>query len=108
MEEIKIKILQSVIDDLNDLIEQLFIKEYFGFEETARIYVDKIFDFIINDLQRQTFKITPKKIKSIGHQYVWYKANNRTTWYIFFMQKEHKILVTYITNNYSKIINELN
>ena len=33
-------------------------------------------------------KATPKPLKKFGSNYAFYKANNRTTWYIFFEKRQ--------------------
>lgn len=66
MEKVKIEILPEVTDFLNELVEILFYKEYFGFEDTAQFYVQKIYDFIENDLINFPKKSTPKKLKNLG------------------------------------------
>ena len=118
MEKVKIEIYPEVISFLNELIAQLFYKEYFGFEDSAQLYVQKIYDFIENDLinfphkkipkkyQKNTKKI-PKKLKNFGSYYAFYKPNNRTTWYIFFEKSGNRYLITHLTNNHVKELNDL-
>lgn len=97
----KIVVLQeNVIAFLENLILILFEKEYFSFEEPAQIYVSKIYDFIEVDLINFPHKKTPKEFIHFGSNYAFYKANNQTTWYIFFEKKGSRYLVTYITNNH--------
>lgn len=97
----KVVILQKdVIDFLENLIWVLFEKEYFGFEESAQTYVSRIYDFIEYELVKFPPKQTPRNLSRYGTKYVLYKANNRTTWYIFFENIENRYLVTYITNNH--------
>lgn len=97
----KVVILEEdVIDFLENIIRVLFEKEYFGFEESAQIYVSRIYDFIEYELVKFPPKQTPHNLSRYGTKYVFYKANNRTTWYIFFENIENRYLVTYITNNH--------
>lgn len=97
----KIIILQKdVTDFLENLVQILFDKEYFGFEESAQIYVQKIYDFIESELPDFPPKQTPDELSRFGSEYVLYKANNHTTWYLFFERKDNRYLVTYITNNH--------
>lgn len=63
MEKVKIEIFPEVITFLNELIAQLFYEEYFGFEDSAQLYVQKIYDFIENDLINFPHKKTPSKLK---------------------------------------------
>ncbi len=107
MEKVKIEIYPEVISFLNELIAQLFYKEYFGFEDSAQLYVQKIYDFIENDLINFPHKKIPKKLKNFGSYYAFYKPNNRTTWYIFFEKSGNRYLITHLTNNHVKELNDL-
>ena len=107
MEKVKIEILPEIIGFLNKLIETLFYKEYFGFEDSAQSYVQKIYDFIENDLVNFPQKTTPIKLKKFGSNYVFYKPNNKTTWYVFFEKSSNRYLITHITNNHVKELNDL-
>lgn len=89
------------------MVELLFYKEYFGFEDTAQFFVQNIYDFIENDLINYHHKSTPKKLKNFGSNYVFYRPNNRTTWYIFFEKSENRYLITHLTNNHVKELNDL-
>jgi len=104
----KVVIIQEdVIDFLENLIRVLFEKEYFGFEGSAQIYVSRMYDFIEFELINFPPKQTPNNLIRYGSNYVFYKANNRTTWYIFFEKKGNRYLVTYITNNHMAEANTL-
>lgn len=107
MEKVKIEIFPEVITFLNELIAQLFYKEYFGFEDSAQLYVQKIYDYIENDLINFPHKKTPRKLKNFGSYYAFYKPNNRTTWYIFFEKSNNRYLITHLTNNHVKELNDL-
>jgi hypothetical protein len=107
LEKVKIEILPEVTDFLNELVEILFYKEYFGFEDTAQFYVQKIYDFIENDLINFPHKSTPKKLKKFGSNYAFYRPNDRTTWYIFFEKSNNRYLITHLTNNHVKDLNDL-
>jgi len=97
----KVIILQQNISDfLENLVQILFDEEYFGFREQAQTYVRQIYDFIEFELVNFPFRKTPEKLLRYGSNYVFYKANNRTTWYVFFEQNENRYLITYITNNH--------
>jgi hypothetical protein len=84
----------------DELIFTLFVQEYFSYEENAKRYVDKIVDFIILEINSFPHKPTPKKLRYLGSYYIFYKANNRTTWYIFFERQDFEILITGIINNH--------
>lgn len=107
MEKVKIEILPEVIDFLNELTELLFYKEYFGFEDSAQFYVQKIYDFFEYDLLNFPHKSTPKKLKKFGSNYAFYRPNDRTTWYIFFEKSNNRYLITHLTNNHIKELNDL-
>jgi hypothetical protein len=107
LEKVKIEILPEVITFLNELVALLFYKEYFGFEDSAQFYVQKIYDFIENDLINFPHKTTPNKLKRFGSYYAFFRPNNRTTWYIFFEKSYNRYLITYLTNNHVKEINDL-
>ncbi|NGM60497.1 hypothetical protein G5B30_01085 [Sphingobacterium sp. SGG-5] len=98
---------QDVADFLENLIWILFEKEYFGFEESAQVYVSKIYDFIEFDLVNFPPKRTPHKLRRYGSKYVFYKANSHTTWYIFFESRGARYVITYITNNHMEDVNFL-
>lgn len=49
-------------------------------------------------------KQTPINLIELGSKYIFYKASQNTTWYIFFETSGNRYLVTFITNNYSEII----
>ena len=104
MEEITVILRKNVTDYLEELIFILYGNEYFGFESDAEEYVQKIYDFIEYNLPIFPFKKTPENLSQLGSKYIFYKANHTTTWYIFFESSDHRFLVTYITNNYSEII----
>ena len=87
---------QNVRECLENLIQILFENDYFGFEESAQIY-----DFIEFDIINFPYKIFPEKLKHLGTKYAFYKANENTTWYIFFEINDNRILITYITNNHA-------
>lgn len=97
----------NVIDFLDGLVRILYKKEYFGFIETAEEYVSKIYDFVQDNITFSTHKVTPKKLKYLGSNYIFYKSNNRTTWYIFFEKRNQNYLITGIINNHCEEANEL-
>jgi hypothetical protein len=84
----------------DELIFTLFVQEYFSYEENAKRYVDKIVDFIILEINSFPHKPTPQNLRYLGSYYIFYKANNRTTWYIFFERQNFVFLITGIINNH--------
>lgn len=108
MERITVEIAESVVDYLNELIVRLFYGDYFSYEINAQHYVQNIYDFIEKKLPYIPSKHSPKSLDKYGSNYLFYKANNRTTWYIFFEKKDHRFLITHITNNHIQDISFLN
>lgn len=90
----------GVLDYLDDLVFILFKEEYFGFMQSSYDYVDKIIDFIENDIATFPSKKTPTALKNFGSKYIFYKSNQRTTWYIFFENKNNNFLITNIINSH--------
>lgn len=90
------------------LINVLFKKEYFGFREDAKLYVARIIDFIENNIAGYPAKNTPAELQKYGNKYIFYKANKRTTWYIFFDVDEERYFVKFITNNHTELAASFN
>lgn len=105
--KIKVFFTPYVIEFLDDLVRVLYKKEYFGFIETAEEYVLKIYDAVPENIKSSTHKVTPRSLKYLGSHYIFYKSNNRTTWYVFFETKENNYLVTGIINNHCEEAKEL-
>src|SRR5690606_5677419 len=104
LEEIKVIFRRNVSDYLDELIFVLYENEYFGFKESAKDYVQKIYDFIEYNLPIFPAKQTPEKLSSLGSEYIFYKANQNTTWYIFFERSDNRFMVTFITNSHSDLV----
>jgi hypothetical protein len=105
--KIKVVFTPHVISYLDDLVRVLYKKEYFGFVETAEEYVSKIYDAVPENIKLNTDKGSPKNLKHLGSHYIFYKANNRTTWYIFFEKKDQNYLITGIINNHCEEAKEI-
>lgn len=103
----KIIFENSVLEYFDNLVFALFEDEYFGFPESAQNYIDKIVGFIISNISTFPHKKTPASIQYLGLNYVFYKANARTTWYIFFEKRDQNYLITTIINNNSSEVSEL-
>jgi hypothetical protein len=63
---------------------------------------DKIYEFIEESIQTFPSKKTPKELKNFGQNYIFYKSNQRTTWYVFFEQSDNNYLITNIINSNSE------
>ena len=91
----------------NDLITILYEKGYFGYEETAKKYVDKLLDDIVTKLPAKPHKPAPKYFDIYGKnmKYAVFPKNRRTKWYVFFTvywENDEKVyLVRYIANNHT-------
>lgn len=103
----KVIFSSAILDYFDDLVFILFRKEYFSYPENAKLYVDKIVNFTSAEIFIFPHKQTPKKLKYLGSNYIFYKSNNRTTWYIFFEKKNQNYLITGIINNHCEEANEL-
>jgi hypothetical protein len=103
----KIIFEKVVLEYFDDLVFSLFEDEYFGFLESAQNYVNKIVDFVISSVSSFPHKKTPIAIQYLGSNYIFYKTNARTTWYIFFEKRNQNYLITGIVNNYSIEAKEL-
>lgn len=105
--KIEVIFTSFVIQYLDDLAIILYKKEYFGFIESADEYVLNIYDAVSERIKKSTHKKTPQKLKNLGSEYVFYKSNSRTTWYIFFEKRNQNYLITGITNNHCAEAKEL-
>ena len=95
----KVKLVPSLVYQLNDLVDRLFLAEYFGFKETAHDYVEDIKTFIYS-IPHQKSKLCNNK--KYGAYYSKYKRNQQTTWYIIFDTEDDFYLIKYITNNHAE------
>lgn len=102
MEEIVIIYKSDVELYLNDLTFILFKKDYFSYFENSVIYKNKIIEFIEESIETFPAKKTPKKLKIFGQNYIFYKSNQTTTWYIFFEVLNNNYLITNIINSNSE------
>lgn len=92
----------------NHLMDVLFENEYFGFMDSAEEYVLNIRYFIENNIGTYSTKNTPAELIQHGEKYLVYKANNQTSWYIFFSQIEQTYFIKFIANNHSNLAARLN
>lgn len=102
MEEIKLIIDDEASLFLDELIEILYKNEYFGFIESVEIYVSRIYEFIFENIETFPHKKTPIQLQKFGRNYIFFKINPRTTWFIFFEQQNNYFLITNILNNHCK------
>ena len=74
MEKIVILYSNRVENYLKNLIDILFLGEYFGFEESAVKYVEKIYDAIEVKIHLNQFKPSPKELQKHGKFYISYSS----------------------------------
>lgn len=103
----KVIFKNAVLEYFDNLVYVLFKEEYFGFTESAQNYTDKIVDFIISSISKFPHRKTPKSLQCLGSNYIFYKLNTRTTWYIFFEERDENYLITGVINNYSEEAKDL-
>ena len=100
-------ILPEVLDYLDDLVIILYIKDYYGFLETASNYVKELLTDIKINLPTKQHKPAPTYFDKYGKdmEYATFKKNKHTTWYVFFEIYEDNVeifyLVRYIANNHT-------
>jgi hypothetical protein len=100
LEGINILYQPEVESYLNELTFILFKEEYFSYLENSILYKDKIIDFIEENIEHFPSRKTPAQLKNYGSRYVFYKSNQRTTWYVFFENKNNNYLITNIINSH--------
>ncbi|MCU7616808.1 hypothetical protein NZ698_06325 [Chryseobacterium sp. PBS4-4] len=100
--EIIIVYKQEFENKINDLVDILYSRKYFGFEDYAVEYIEKIYDFIGNKISKPISRNTPQPFQKFGKKFLRYKANSHTFWYVFFDQRDDKFLINHILNNHSQ------
>lgn len=95
----------NVLNYFDELIFVLFEDEYFGFVESSEEYISRIVDFIYFNIDRFPSKKTPIQLQKFGPNYIFYKINPRTTWYIFFEKENNNYFVTHLMNNHCEDAN---
>lgn len=102
----KVIALPEVREYLMELIQILYKKEYFGFEENAQKYVEELIFDIKNNLPLKLNKPAPPYFDRYGKKmlYATFWKNKATQWYVFFnvYQKDGEMIfiIRYISNNH--------
>ncbi|MCL2649498.1 MAG: hypothetical protein FWD60_00545 [Candidatus Azobacteroides sp.] len=93
----------KVSEYLNNLINILYENDYFGYRESAKVYVIDLRNEIESSLPLLTprFPRYRRKIYGKNTKYIIIRKNKYTSYYIFFLQKADKYIVTYIGNNHT-------
>ena len=103
----RVVLLPDVLLYLEELTHKLYFNHYFGFEGSAREYVDELIDFIRDELPHLHRKAAPRYFDRYGQDmdYVTFRKNRHTHWYIFFdeysIDNETVCLVRFIGNNHT-------
>lgn len=85
---------------MEDLVFELFQKDYFSYMENSIDYVENLIENTESKLQLLKYYLTPKALISYGEFYISFQSSKRTTWYVFFSKKDNRILVKHIMNNH--------
>ena len=98
--------LPEVRQYLRELVEILYEKGYFGFEESAIRYVRELIFDIRDTLPTRPAKKAPPRFNRYGEHlyYATFRKSKATQWYVFFtryrVNGEIHYLVRYISNNH--------
>lgn len=95
-----VRFLPEVEDYLENLVEILYQREYFGFEESSYDYVLALVNYILEFIAISNPMTVPIELESKGDFYIVYNSSKRTSWYILFEREDSHYLITYITNNH--------
>jgi hypothetical protein len=95
----KIILTEKVIKKLDKLENVLFDKEYHGFRDTSKKYIDNIIDAIFSIPEQKHHETKNPKI---GKWFVRYKVNSKTTYYITFDFSRDNYLIQNVITNHEK------
>jgi len=104
----KIIFENDVIFYLRRLIHRLYLDEYFYSIVAREDYVERIIDYINENIEQSQHKKAPTELFYLGEYYMFYNANSSTTWFIFFYRKNNDFLISGILNNHVEESNRLN
>lgn len=98
----RISYAPEVLEDLTDLIEILIKENYLYTYEDAADYVQDILKHFRENVEFYPCKTAPAYFERYGAglRYLPYKRNQRTTWYIIFIEYSEGYHVVKITNNH--------
>ena len=96
--EMSVRFTPQTLDYLEYLVTVLYQKEYFGWLDTSKKYVDDLFDDIMTYLPAKQHNPAPKYFDKYGKgmYYANFRKNKQTTWYAFFTkyQTQHLRICT--------------
>lgn len=107
MERVIVGYTTSVQEYFDNLIIALFKKDYFGYQENAINYVEKLVFYINDNIHKLPHKKVPIELLNYGNLYIFYKSNSRTTWF-FFTKKDNSYLIKHVINNNNILVKEFN
>ena len=92
----------KVTEYLDELMLLLFEEGYFGFPDSAKLYVDRLISFAEQHMGILPGRDAPDFFQGFGEnlKYITFHANKRTSWYIFYQERNSIYLIRYITNNH--------
>jgi hypothetical protein len=103
----KVIVTPEVYQYLESLVIILYENGYFGFEKSARKYVDDLYNDITQKLLVSIKKTAPKYFDKYGKgmYYTSFRKNKQTQWYAFFRiyRKDGETIyqIRYIANNHT-------
>ncbi len=98
----KVAFHPNTITYTSKLVDILCQKHYFSYPDSAIEYVYRLKTFCEVYIPLLPGKKAPERFKKYGRdlRYLTYRPNKQTTWYLFYIQKNDRFIVTYITNNH--------
>jgi hypothetical protein len=102
----KVIAIPEVVEYIESLVPILYRNGYFSYEDSARKYVDDLYDDIEANLPTKLHRPAPRYFNRYGRgmKYAAFKKSKHTTWYAFFktynMGGETVFLIRYIANNH--------
>jgi len=99
----RISYTKPVITYLNDLVDILYNKRYFSYEESAMEYVTELVQNMETTIHLKRKRKAPSYFSRYGKDlwYVSYPRSKQTTWYFFFSRHaDDNYVIRYITNNH--------
>jgi len=87
---------------LDELLIILFEKGYFRFPDSAKSYVDKLLGYVKQNIGILSGRVAPPYFSRYAKNmnYLIYRANKSTQWYVFYQQNNTVFLIRHITNNH--------
>ena len=87
---------------LDGLLKILFENGYFSFPDSAKSYVDRVIDYVEQNIGILPGREAPPYFSRYGRNlnYITYRANKSTVWYVFYQQRVNVFLIRHISNNH--------